>query len=117
MRLPTLEKSGQWASSSVPNCASASVQAVLPSAAPGLIEKPGGRVTVVALSSVGEGIVALTCWGTARLTSIPEGASVRRGGRLRVETGVEAELVAAGHLRPGVLRMGYTAVIGEDFKR
>ena len=54
----------------------ASVQAVLPSAALGLIEKPGGRVTVAPRSSLGEGIVGLSCWGTVRLTSIPEAVSV-----------------------------------------
>ena len=47
--------------------ASASVQAVLPSAALGLIEKPSGRVTVAARSSEGEGTVGLSCWGTLEI--------------------------------------------------
>jgi len=60
----------------VPKFASASVQDVLPSAALELIEKPSGRVTVAPRSSVGEGMVGLNCWGTERLTSIPDAESV-----------------------------------------
>ena len=73
--MPTLANSGHWASSSVPKRASASEQEVLPSAALGLIEKPSGKVTVVALISEGEGTVGLSIWGTLRSTSRPEGVS------------------------------------------
>src|SRR3954454_23890150 len=75
-RVPTLENSGHSAASLVPKRALKSEHAVFPSAALGLIENPGGRVTVVAFSSLGEGIVGLTCCGALRLTSIPEGVSV-----------------------------------------
>ncbi len=53
-----------------------SEQEVLPSAAFGLIVKPSGRVTVVALISDGEGTSGLDCCGTWRSTSRPEAVSV-----------------------------------------
>ena len=95
----------------------ASEQEVLPSAALGLIEKPGGRVTVAPRSSDGEGMVGLSCWGTLRSTSMPEAVVGLGRGRLRVEARVEAELVAAGRLRPGGFGLVAAAVVGEDVER
>src|ERR1044072_3199415 len=71
--VPTLERSGHCASWTVPKAASSSVQAVLPSAALGLIEKPGGKITVVALIEDGAGVLGLCVCGTLRLTSRPGG--------------------------------------------
>ena len=76
VRVPTLDVSGHWASSSVPNRASESLQALLPSAALGLIEKPAGNFTVTARISEGEGVLGLSSWGTLRSTSRPEAVSV-----------------------------------------
>jgi hypothetical protein len=73
--VPTLANSGHCASSSVPNLASASRQAVLPSAAFGLIVKPGGSVIVLSLISDGEGTVGLCVCGTVRSMSSPDGVS------------------------------------------
>ena len=96
------------------SCASASEQAVLPSAALGLIEKPGGRVTVVALISDGEGIVGLCGCGNVRSTSSPEARVGLGGRRLRGEARVEAELVAAGGCGQGVFGVVDAAVVGDD---
>ena len=49
-----------------------------------------------------------------RSTSSPEAESVCGGGRLGEEAGVEAELVAAGGLRPGAFGVVAAAVVGED---
>src|ERR1044072_8024807 len=73
--VPTLECSGHCASWTVPKAASSSVQAVLPSAALGLIEKPGGKITVVALIEGGAGVLGLCVCGTLRLTSRPVAVS------------------------------------------
>jgi hypothetical protein len=54
---------------------SASEQLTFPSAAFGLIEKPSGRIVVVALISEGEGVVGLCSCGTLRSTSTPEAES------------------------------------------
>ena len=43
----------------------------MPSAALGLIEKPSGRVTVVAVISEAEGVTGLSFCGTLRATSRP----------------------------------------------
>src|SRR4051794_18726051 len=74
-RLPTFENCGHCASSVVPNRAAASEQETLPSAAPGLIEKPSGKVTLTALICELEGAFGLSGWGTSRLVSTPEGES------------------------------------------
>ena len=97
--------------------ASASEQEVLPSAALGLIENPSGRVTVAPRSSDGEGMVGLSSWGTLEVDVDARGGVGVGGRRLRVEARVEAELVAAGHLRPGSIRPGRAAIVGEDFER
>ena len=53
-KVPILELSGQLAGPSESKLAWASVQSLWPSAASGLIVKPGGRVTVADLISEGE---------------------------------------------------------------
>ncbi len=60
----------------MPKPACCSVQATLPSAALGLIEKPSGRVTVVALIAEESGVSGSWYWGTLRLTANPEAVSV-----------------------------------------
>ena len=100
----------------MPKRASASVQAVLPSAALGLIEKPSGRVTVAARISEGEGDGGARLLGDAEVDFEPRGRVGRGGGRLGVEAGVEAELVAAGGGGPGRFGVGDAAVVGEDFE-
>src|SRR6476661_3661593 len=74
-RVPTLACSGQCAASTVPNEASSSVQETFPSAALVLIEKPGGRVTVDARISEGDGVPGLCVCGTLSSTSRPLGLS------------------------------------------
>ncbi len=54
LRVPILELSGQFAGPSEPKLACASVQAVCPSAASGLIVSPSGRVTIADLICEGE---------------------------------------------------------------
>ena len=56
--------------------ACASEQAILPSAALGLIEKPAGSSTLLALISEGEGVLGSWNCGTTRSTASPEAASV-----------------------------------------
>src|SRR3954466_11705921 len=67
--------SGQAAGSSVPRLAWSSVQVLLPSAALGLTEKPGGSCTLEALISEGEGVPGSWNWGTTRSTARPEAES------------------------------------------
>src|SRR5690349_12088469 len=74
--VPTLANSGHCAASLLPSRASASEHDVLPSAAFGLIEKPGGRVTVVDRISDGDGVDGSWNWGTSSFTSSPEAVSV-----------------------------------------
>ena len=70
-----MENSGHCGFFGVPNVASASEQAVLPSAAFGLIENPSGRLTVGALISESEGESGLSDCGTLRSMSSPEAVS------------------------------------------
>ena len=116
-RLPTLANSGQSAASRVPKLACASVQATLPSAAFGLIEKPGGRVTVAAAQLARRGDRRAQRLGNGEFDVDARGGVGLVGGRLRVEARVEAELAAAGPLRPGRLGVVDAAVVGEDVQR
>src|SRR6188768_3454655 len=75
-KVPTFENSGHAAGRRVPSFASVSLQAVLPSAALGLIEKPSGSDTVDAFSGEGDGVVASCGCGTVSFTSTPEALSV-----------------------------------------
>src|SRR5690242_1330548 len=74
--VPTFENSGQTGALRVPSAACWSVQAVLPSAALGLIEKPSGSSTVVARICDDAGTLGLSPCGTLSLTSRPEAVSV-----------------------------------------
>src|SRR4051794_19107520 len=79
VREPTFEDCGHCAASSrIPTRASSAEQAALPSAALGLIETPGGSVTVEALIWEGDGAMGLSAGGTLRSMSMPEAVSVCR---------------------------------------
>ena len=82
----------------MPKLAWASVQAVCPSAASGLIVKPSGRVTVAALISEGEAARAEEL-GSAQLDVEARGRVGFGRGRAGVEDRVEDLQVAAGRRR------------------
>src|ERR1700720_2762357 len=87
-KLPIFELSGQPAGPSESKFAWASLQALWPSAASGLIVKPGGRVTIADLIS--EGVVAKPSnWGVLSSRFKPEGASVSRVVALASRTGLK----------------------------
>ena len=65
---------------------------------------------------VGEGIVGLSGWGTVEVDVDPGCRIGLRRRRLRVEARVEAELVAPGHLRPGVVGMARSPVVGRGHR-
>ena len=90
------------------------MQAVLPSAALGLIEKPGGRVTVARAQLGRRGYRRALLLGDGQVDVDPRGGVGLGRGRLRIEARIEAELVAAGHLRPRVTGAIAATVVGED---
>ena len=115
--VPTFENSGQWASSSVPIADSSSLQEILPSAAFGLIEKPSGRVTVVALISDGDGVLGLSSCGTLRSTSSPEAVSVSSVSGWAARLGLKlswSQPVVSGQ---GPWLRGHAVVVGDHFER
>ena len=84
----------------MPKRASASEQDVLPSAALGLIAMPSGRVTVDGANLRGRGRSRALKLGNPEV-DIEPGRRIRGcRGRLRVEAGVEGELIATGGGRP-----------------
>ena len=93
-KVPILELSGHSAGPSEPKLAWASVQAVWPSAASGLIVKPAGRVTVADLISEGEA-AKLRNWGALELDVQSRGRVGLVGGRAGVEDRFEDLLFAA----------------------
>ena len=115
--VPTLENSGHWASSWVPNRASASEQEVLPSAALGLIEKPSGRVTVIARISEGDGVDGALLLGNTEVDGETRGRVGLRRRRLRVKARIEAELITPCGGGIAGVSFSYAVVIGEDFQR
>jgi hypothetical protein len=74
-KVPIFEVSGHCAGPSLSKLASASRQAVWPSAASGLIVKPGGKVTLLDFSCEGELAMPRNC-GASIWRSRPEGESV-----------------------------------------
>ena len=60
-KVPIFELSGQSAGASVPKLAWASVQALWPSAASGLIVRPGGKVTIADSDLRGEAAKPRNC--------------------------------------------------------
>ena len=84
----------------MPRLACASEQATLPSAALGLIEKPSGSSTALALISEGDGVLGSWNCGTIRSTSSPEAASVSVVVGSAARLGLKLSLsqpVVAGH--------------------
>src|SRR3954452_18005018 len=86
--VPTLALSGQFDGPSESKFACASVQALWPSAASGLIVTPGGRVTVTPRSSDWEGFSPSGC-GTSNLRLSPEAESASSVVRVVVSTGLK----------------------------
>ena len=68
--------------------ACASVQAVCPSAASGLIVRPGGRVTNTALASDGDGVKPKVC-GILKPRFSPDAESASSVVRLALSTGLK----------------------------
>ena len=96
--VPIFELSGHSAGPSVSKLASSSEQAVCPSAASGLIVKPGGRVTVADLTSEGELAKPRNCGALSSRFS-PEAESVAVVVGLAYRTGLNtsrSQFVVAG---------------------
>ena len=85
--MPIFELSGQAPGRSVPKPAWASLQAVWPSAASGLIVRPGGRVSTAERSVDGEEAVPSRNWSAFSWMSMPDGESASAGVRPRLKTG------------------------------
>ena len=98
-QVPIFENSGQCASNRVPISAATSGQAILPSAAFGLIVKPSGSViSEVRSSDGGRRFAALRLRDFDRQVEARGGVGAV-GRRLRQDAGREAQLLAAGRRR------------------
>src|ERR1700753_2715983 len=98
-KVPIFDWSGQLAGPSEPKLAWASEQAVWPSAASGLMVRPGGRVTVADFSSEGEAAKHKNA-GALSLMLSPDGASVSDVVGLAYRTGLKtsrSHLVVSGY--------------------
>ena len=102
--VPILALSGHSPGASVSKFACASLQAVCPSAASGLIVSPGGRVTITDFACEGDGVKP-SVWGTLKLRFSPEAAVGLGGGQAGAEHRVEGLLLAPGDRRVFGLRM------------
>ena len=102
--VPILALSGQFAGPSAPKFAWASVQAVWPSAASGLIVSPGGSVTTAEWSSEGVGCKAEGLW-VAELDVQSRCGVGLFGCRAGEEDRFEGYFFATGHRWVGVVRL------------
>src|SRR3954470_7373865 len=91
LTVPIFALSGQLAGASDPKSAWASLQALCPSAASGLIVNPSGSSTSTVLTCDAAGVVASVC-SALNVRSSPDGASVSLVVSLLKKTGLNVSL-------------------------